>query len=184
MENNSQDDPYIVALTGGANDATGDFGYYRQAGSIGDLVWDDANLDGIKDPPESGLAGALVSLTIGYPSGDGVTLVQTTGATGAYEFANLLLDEDLDSSAGTTHVLTVTPPAGYKTSHTVASDAAEANDQADDPAGAEPANPAQGQSDNTNDFGFLLTGTVSGHLYIDTNGNSTPRCRRAGLGRR
>ena len=177
----SQADPYAVTLTTASpNLVSADFGYYLAAGSIGDLVWQDdgsgggtAN-DGIRQTGEPGIADVEVTLTISYPNGS-VVLKTTTDANGNYEFGNLLLDEDFDGqgAGGPTYSLVVATPAGQVSTHSAATDGAEADGQADNPAG-EPATPVQGGADNTNDFGFAPPqGTVNGHLYADTNGNGT-----------
>ena len=51
-----------VTLTSGENNTTVDAGYYK-LGSIGDLVWDDRNGNGIQDPGEPGMGGLTVTLT-------------------------------------------------------------------------------------------------------------------------
>ena len=77
-DNNSQDDPYTVTVSGGANNTTGDFGYYVQPASIGNQVWEDVNGDGVRGVGEPGLAGVIVTLTITYPDGSASTVVTTT----------------------------------------------------------------------------------------------------------
>ena len=56
-------------------------------GSIGDLVWDDVDGDGVSDAGESGIAGVTVWLF----DSSGTTLLDTvsTGATGAFDFKKL-----------------------------------------------------------------------------------------------
>jgi hypothetical protein len=59
--------------------------------SIGDLVWDDLNANGIQDPNEPGLAGVTVNL---WKGNENSPLVKTnyttvTNATGNYIFENL-----------------------------------------------------------------------------------------------
>ncbi|MBW3664948.1 MAG: carboxypeptidase regulatory-like domain-containing protein, partial [Actinobacteria bacterium] len=70
---------------------------------IGDLVWFDADGDGLQDPDEPGVAGAVVRLY----AADGTTLlaVTTTSSTGAYTFAGAVPDDyvlefDLGGVAG------------------------------------------------------------------------------------
>ena len=70
-----------------------DFGVTRPA-VLGDLVWDDADRNGIQGEGEKGLAGARISLT--DPDGNPVTDADgkpvtevTTDETGAYRFTNL-----------------------------------------------------------------------------------------------
>lgn len=79
--------------------------------SIGNLVWDDCNNDGIKQPDETGLEGASVRLFSSGPdntvnTGDD-TLVsgpQITSSTGAYVFSSL---------APGKYYVRVTPPVSF-----------------------------------------------------------------------
>ena len=64
-DNNSQADPYAVALsTGSPSNLTADFGYYFDAyqGLVGDRVWNDLDGDGIQDAGEPGVEGVEVKL--------------------------------------------------------------------------------------------------------------------------
>ena len=108
----SQSDPLTVTLSGGTTITYADFGYYRDPAGLGNWVWWDKNKDGIQDPDgvdnnsdnsddETGIAGAIVTLTITWPNNGGTTTIQTTtDANGYYSFGNLLLDENMDG-AGT-----------------------------------------------------------------------------------
>lgn len=71
-------------------------------GTIGDYVWFDSDLDGIQDPEEAGVAGAVVNL---YDS-TGTILLHTTVSDGSgfYSFALLPLAD---------YVVEFVPPAGY-----------------------------------------------------------------------
>jgi LPXTG-motif cell wall-anchored protein len=57
--------------------------------SIGDTVWNDANANGVQDPGEKGIAGALVKLTLP----DTTTTNTTTDADGKYLFSELGVGE-------------------------------------------------------------------------------------------
>ena len=59
-----------------------DFGYYKEAGAIGNLVWEDTSQDGLLNGLESGLANIEVVLTITYPTGDVVTITTLTDGSG------------------------------------------------------------------------------------------------------
>jgi hypothetical protein len=84
-------------LTGdGDRDPTLDFGFVRPAVSVGNLVWVDADRDGIQDAGEAGIPGVVLVLT--GPDGKPVTDVYgnpvgpvTTDANGAYLFDGLPL---------------------------------------------------------------------------------------------
>jgi hypothetical protein len=112
--NNSQDDPYSVSVTGGQTNDTADFGYYIEPAALGNFVWEDLDNDGIQDPGEPGIEGVKVTLTITYPNNDVVTITTTTDVNGEYFFDNLLLDEDYNSSdGGPTYKLSVEVPTNY-----------------------------------------------------------------------
>jgi protocatechuate 3,4-dioxygenase beta subunit len=67
------------------HDPRWDAGLYRRA-SIGNLVWEDADGDGIQDPGEQGIGGVTVRLFDGTGAELGSTV---TGGDGAYIFSNL-----------------------------------------------------------------------------------------------
>ncbi|MEM1179709.1 MAG: SdrD B-like domain-containing protein [Acidobacteriota bacterium] len=104
-----------LSVTVAAADITGlDFGYARPGslGSIGDLVWLDADGDGQRDGAENGIPGVTVELY--DPGADGVfgggddTLLgtATTDANGNYRF------EGLDAGTYVARVDTSTLPGG------------------------------------------------------------------------
>ena len=72
-------------------------------GSIGDVVWDDLNGDGVQDPGEPGIGGVTVVLT--YADSTEVTVV--TGPDGSYVFSNL------PAGSYTVSLDETTIPAGY-----------------------------------------------------------------------
>lgn len=67
------------------HDPRWDAGLYRRA-SIGNLVWEDLDGDGIRDPGEPGVGGVTVRLFGGAGTEVGSTV---TGADGSYVFSNL-----------------------------------------------------------------------------------------------
>ncbi len=76
-----------TTLTSGEEDLTNDFGYEPLLGSIGDFVWLDADVDGIQDLGEPGIAGVQVQL---FNAETGALVgTQTTGANGQYLFDEL-----------------------------------------------------------------------------------------------
>ncbi len=129
--------PNIAYTTGaaGANDHTLDAGL-RPSLSLGDVVWDDLNNNGIKDGGENGVGGVRVKLfdatNTEVPVGpDGVLGTADdapggvlTGGAGDYLFTNLL--------EGDYHVEISTLPAGYISSHDPASGATPNNDTNND----------------------------------------------------
>ncbi len=68
------------------DDLSIDFGFY-QLGAIGDLVWNDADQDGIQDPTEVGVPGVIVTLFDGVTNS--VIATTTTDSAGNYLFDGL-----------------------------------------------------------------------------------------------
>lgn len=87
-----------VNLAAGEVYLDADFGYQGLCGEVGDLVFYDANRNGVYEPAggqEKGISGVTLSLTVGGPDGnfgtaDDVTVATTTtDASGAYLFTGL-----------------------------------------------------------------------------------------------
>lgn len=153
-------DVTIAEATGSVIDVN--FGFVKPA-SLGDYTWMDVNRDGIQDADEPALPGVTVTLT--YEDGSAVTdasgnpvAAVTTDANGKYTFENLL-------------------PGGYKVSfqapagfEATTSDAG--TDRAADSNGATASvTLAQGQTDDTIDFGAVGTGVIGDQLFVDVNQN-------------
>jgi len=198
-DDNSQTDTYAVTLGDGqpVDNLTADFGYYVEPAALGNYVWMDTNRDGIQDPGEMPIEGAVVTLEITYPDGSVVTVVDTTDATGHYTFENLLFDEDYDGTGtyATPGVgggdepyfnLSVETPAGKEpTIIDVNGDGNDAEDS-EDPAGtqgiadkgATDTTPQTDPNDEpthlTFDFGFVAPpdlGAIGNLVWIDENAN-------------
>ena len=89
-----------VTLGAGEMTTVEDFGY-QGSGSIGDLIWEDLNGDGVVDPGEMGMAGVTVELK------DSLCVViatTMTDANGNYIFDNLPPGD---------YTILVTSPAGF-----------------------------------------------------------------------
>lgn len=88
------------AVTFGKANGLGDLEAFCEAAptQVGNLVWDDANANGVQDPSESGIAGVQLTLTCGSDS----TSV-TTAADGTYLFTN---DASADASAANIAIAT------------------------------------------------------------------------------
>ncbi len=65
-----------------------DAGLYRTA-SLGDLVWEDTNANGLQDAGESGVSGIQVNLYEGSGCSGTALMTTTTDSTGHYTFSNL-----------------------------------------------------------------------------------------------
>ncbi|MCI5118927.1 MAG: hypothetical protein D3913_13455, partial [Candidatus Electrothrix sp. LOE1_4_5] len=119
-DNNSQEDPYTVTVSSGTTNTTADFGYYKDPASVGNLVWNDVNGDGIYDADgldnilnttddETGIDDAIVTATVTYGNGATFTITTKTKDGGEYSF-NLLLDEDYSASTIDGDPATATEP--------------------------------------------------------------------------
>ena len=170
--------PTPIALTSAAPNATKvDFGFVKPA-SVGNFVWFDANKDGIQDADEAGVAGVTVTLTDGAGNpvidldGNPVKPV-TTDANGKYEFTNLMPNVDrIVANAGEENYKVVfTVPAGYSATTSRAGDPEKDSNGADSSVTL-----AQGQNDETVDFGLVADGTIGDTLFwdVDNNGGSAP----------
>ena len=153
-------DVTIAEATGSVIDVN--FGFVKPA-SLGDYTWMDVNRDGIQDADEPALPGVTVTLTyedgsaVTDASGDPVAAV-TTDANGKYSFENLL-------PGG--YKVSFQAPAGFEATTSEAGD-----DRAADSNGASASvTVAQGQTDDTIDFGAVGTGVIGDQLFVDVNQN-------------
>jgi hypothetical protein len=127
----------------------------KGTGSIGDLVWNDANRNGIQDIGETGISGVIVTLT--YPGG--ATTTTTTNSNGEYLFSNL---------APGNYSVSFATPSGYF--------ASPANQGSDDTKDSDPnggpvaVTLAPGQNNTTIDAGFYRQINLSGNVWHDVNG--------------
>ena len=153
-------DVRIAEATGSVIDVN--FGFVKPA-SVGDYTWMDVNRDGIQDGDEPALPGVTVTLT--YEDGSAVTdasgnpvAAVTTDANGKYSFENLL-------PGG--YKVSFQAPAGFEATTSEAGD-----DRAADSNGATASvTLAQGQTDDTIDFGAVGTGVIGDQLFVDVNQN-------------
>ena len=153
-------DVTIKAETGSVIDVN--FGFVKPA-SVGDYTWMDVNRDGLQDADEPALPGVTVTLTradgsaVTDASGNPVAAV-TTDANGKYVFENLLPGD---------YKVSFQAPAGYEATTSEAGD-----DRAADSNGASASvTLAQGQTDDTIDFGAVGTGVIGDQLFVDVNQN-------------
>ncbi len=136
--------PSLTDLAADASsDRTQDFGFFRPL-SLGDLVWEDANNNGVRDAGEPGLGGVTVILrSVDSPSAP--TLTTTTAADGGYLFTNLVAAR---------YQVVVATPGGYQTSTGL-------NGSLTGPYEAAPA-----AAGNNQDHGTAGTGTVTGPVVV------------------
>ena len=148
------------------------------------FVYEDLNNNGIKDLGEPGIKDAVIALTGVDFDGNTVNVTATTSITGEYTF-------NVPPSRSTGYTLVQTQPAGY----------IDGKDIKGDTTGAQPpgsvigssqagGNVAPGTSNAPKDtisgivlvealgqsqhnFGEIKTGTITGVVYIDSNGSVT-----------
>ena len=160
--------------------------------NLGNLVWEDYNNDGLRDPSEQGIEGAMVELydpgdddQIGGSGSDADTLVAgplTTGPSGSYEFTDLFPGN---------YFVKVTAPVDFTT--TSGTPDTSDNDEDNDNNGAQPGgsgtpllspvvdlqpgveSTTDGDLDpDTNltvDFGFWAPMSVGNVVFLDVNGD-------------
>ena len=112
LSNNGE--PTVDSTISGSDDAdnaddnngnmTVDFAFYTPTVSIGSIIWNDADKDGVQDAGEAGILNATVTLLDGSGNPVSGVAAQNTGADGLYYFANLPEGD---------YKVQVTPPAGY-----------------------------------------------------------------------
>lgn len=84
----------LAVTVAGANVSGTSFGY-ESLGTIGELVWSDADGDGVRDASEPGIPGVTLSLVVAGLDGafgtadDSVVSTATTAADGTYRFTSL-----------------------------------------------------------------------------------------------
>jgi SdrD B-like domain/GEVED domain len=171
--------------------ATVDFGYQPVGtGAIGNLVWLDADNDGIKDASESGINGVTVEL---YRSGqtpgvDTPYATTTTSGGGLYSFTNLPAESYTiyfpASNFTTGNALAGTP---LSSTTTVTTDNTVDNDDngSQSASGAAVSSPvivlSSGETDDTKDFGFVGVGTVGDFVFYDANANGEQDFSETGI---
>lgn len=186
-----------------ANSCTGTQAYtvtVRAYHTLGNLVWNDTNNNGLRDSGEPGMSGLTAQLytSTNSTAGDGDDVLYsgginqvTTSATGAYSFA------DLPSGK---YVVKVTPPSGYQTSGVpVTTDNSQDNDNnGSQPGGVGTAlfspvitlspngeSTSDGDSDaNTDltvDFGLFAGITLGDLVWVDANNNGVKDASELGV---
>ncbi len=152
--------------------------------SLGDLVWDDVNGNGIQDGTEAGVPNVTVTLynDLGVQVDDPNTVavdtyVIQTDALGKYTFVNLVPDD---------YYVAFTLPSGYIFT---LQDAAAATDATDSDATRLGANQGRtalttlvsGEVDLTWDAGILKPAALGNFVWVDTNDNGVQDGGETGL---
>ena len=146
--------PYCFTLLLGQSERDADFAF-APFGSIGDLVFEDLDLDGVRDADEPGIEGVVVDL---YDATGTLYDSVTTAGDGSYAFIGV---------AAGTYTVEVTTPTGF--SATNAGPDANADDQARTSPYTTTA--ADGVANTLADFGFVAFTSVGDFVFIDTDGD-------------
>ncbi|MEF3273474.1 MAG: carboxypeptidase regulatory-like domain-containing protein, partial [Chloroflexus sp.] len=170
-----------TVLVSGEADLTWDAGLYLPA-SLGDLVWEDLNGNGVQDAGEPGMTGVNV-LLIGagrdrtFSTADDTSLSLTTNSNGLYSFTNL--------QPGPYRV-TFTRPSGYAFTIGDALAATDATDS-DVPAGTDSQATTitidleSGETDLTWDAGLYQLLSLGNRVWNDVNNNGQIDSGEAGI---
>ncbi|MGB0839268.1 MAG: SdrD B-like domain-containing protein, partial [Chitinophagales bacterium] len=160
----------ITLVSGETSTDTGvNIAYLPLLGSIGDLVWEDSNADGIQDADELGIEGITVHLL------DGVTnaLIETTttSATGTYNF--------IDVNEGE-YIIEFVVTDGYQTTLINAGDGTNDNDVN---ANGQSALISIGYNESNADIdaGFYQLASVNGVVWQDLDGNDEQSPNEIGM---
>ena len=160
-----------VVVTAGGSTTGYNYGE-RNAGTIGGVVYADANNNGVRDPGEAPIPGVTVRLTGTDAFGASVNLTTTTAPDGGYVFANL------QPSNATGYTITETQPTTFADGKTTLTSGL--------PGTASGAKPVAGGGADTitgvvltaggaltgYNFGELTgSASVAGYAYVDANNN-------------
>ena len=165
----SLDGSVAVVLSSGIDVVDVDFGYYVKS-SIGDLVWEDTDADGIQDSGEPGLPGVTVTL---YDAGGNIAATTTTDANGNYVFPDLLVG---------TYTVGITTPSGMFISPYQAGANSALDSDVNVVTGLSADIAAQGGQYITNiDAGLYRMASVGDRIWNDVNGNGVQDAGEAGI---
>ncbi|MCB9157078.1 MAG: hypothetical protein H6645_08180 [Caldilineaceae bacterium] len=199
-----QTDPF--GLPDSHSNLTVDFGFIPLV-AVGNYVWEDVNANGIQDPTEAPIAGAVVELLNGdgTPATDvtgALVPLQTTGADGFYNFGNLAPGD---------YMVRVIPPAGYRPTETPADADPDTNKGNSDSNGVpvgqgsvvqspvftlmpgteptetdesdqrEPSDIPDQSSNLTVDFGFVPLVSLGNYVWADLNANGLQEAGEPGI---
>ncbi|MBL9137959.1 MAG: hypothetical protein JNK85_18985, partial [Verrucomicrobiales bacterium] len=160
-----------IVLAAGANDVNWDAGIYQPA-TVGDLVWNDANADGIQDGSEIGVDGVTVELFRG--ADDTLVGTTTTAGGGQYSFTTV---------PGSYYLKFSGLPSGFVFSPSTAS---AVSDSGDSDATATTGKTdvialVAGANDTNWDAGIFQRATVGDLVWNDANANGIQEGGEAGV---
>jgi hypothetical protein len=155
-----------VALAAGQNGINYNFGLVRPI-TLGGTVYEDNNDNSVFDTGDTGISG--VTLTLGGTNnlGQSVTATTTTAADGSYTFTT---DTSGNLLAPGTYQVTLTQPSGYLAG---AANVGTVNGASNGTAASRTQIGSivmpEGQSGINYNFGQVVTVSVSGYVYVDSN---------------
>ncbi|MEI6179162.1 MAG: SdrD B-like domain-containing protein, partial [Chloroflexales bacterium] len=162
----------IVSLASGVNDPTWDVGLFTPA-AVGDLVWLDANANGVQDTGETvGVAGVRVELLL-----NSVALDYTyTDNSGVYSFTNLLPTTNYQVRFG------MLPADHYVSPLNQGSDPAADSDAASPLLTTAAFTLTSGLDDRRYDLGLYQYASVGDFVWHDQNGDGIQDSGEPGIG--
>ncbi|GAB3691860.1 hypothetical protein GCM10027592_10210 [Spirosoma flavus] len=145
-------------LTSGQSSTSVDAGYYQLTASLGNLVFEDVNHNGIQDSGEPGIQGVVVTL---ISNGTAVAST-TTDASGLYSFTGL--------TPGVPYSLSFSAPTGY--SATLADQGG--NDETDSDGNVLTGltgtySLTVNEVNNSIDMGYYRPASLNGYVWIDSD---------------
>ena len=153
-------DATVTNLIGGENDL--DAGFYRNA-SVGNIVWEDYNANGIQDAGEPALPGVWVSL---YDNSNSLVETMLSDPSGHFEFTEV--------SPGTGYYLEITVPTDYILTSANVSGSTEMTDSDFDPMASNQTAPfdlVSGEANTTYGGGLYKTAQFGNYVWVDTDGD-------------
>ncbi len=177
--NNSQRDPYAVAVSAASPDnQTADFGYYYKTdlGLVGDTVWYDLDGDYSQDLGEQGIEG--VKLELWYQQGSkwvNTDLYTYTDADGHYFFTHL------DNGGGGTAYRVVVAADNFTTGPLVGLTATNQPDNMDESDKLTGANPQDLTLDFGYNFGAGTTYEIGDYVWHDIDNDGVQDAFEHGL---
>ena len=139
------------------------------AATLGGTVYYDANANGVLDPSETGIPSVSVTLTGINDLGNSVSLTTTTAADGTYSFTNL--------RPGLYAIGDIQPANFLTGKSSPGSDGGVAGVNQITAVTL----PVSAKATSYN-FGYVLTGTLAGTVYVDNNDNGIDDPGEAGIG--
>jgi uncharacterized repeat protein (TIGR01451 family) len=148
-----------IILANGNDVRDVDFGYFSNT-SIGNLVWEDKNANGIQDSGETGVDGIKVQL---LDKNNNIIDTKTTANGGKYLFDNLVAGE---------YILKFTPSQDYKVSTKDTGDDDEKDSDVDaNSFTTDTITLTQGKEDLSWDLGIYKEVSLGDTIWVDDNGN-------------